>query len=132
MTHTQPVGRQTETKHTHTHTDWTVSNESLVTFDANAQVYEDNIRFRMGPFGAYLHASAGEQELFTESGYKWCVASRRMTGAPHHTHPGIASTLARKPEEYAGKQPLGLADRLGLLLPRRARKAGRQDEQAGR
>lgn len=43
--------------------------------DANAQVYEDSIDFRMGPFKGYLQAIQGENEVFTETSYPWCSSS---------------------------------------------------------
>lgn len=53
--------------------DWTVSKRSMITFEPNAAVNEDNVDFRMGPFKGQMQAVAGDKDIFSETGYQWYV-----------------------------------------------------------
>lgn len=50
--------------------------KSLVKIDVNAEVYEDSIDFRMGPFKGYMEAVQGEKEVFADTTYPWCNPKR--------------------------------------------------------
>ena len=57
-------------------TDWTVTTTSLVKINPQAEIYEDTIDFRMGPFKTFMEAVQGETVIFAFTTYSsWCSPS---------------------------------------------------------
>lgn len=68
-------------------TDWTVATRSLVKINPQAEIYEDAIDFRMGPFNTYMEAVQGENVIFASTTYSsWCSPSTSTFVNPSANH----------------------------------------------
>lgn len=67
--------------------DWTVNTTSLVDISPKAEIYEDTIDFRMGPFKTLMEAVEEETVVFSSTSYSdWCSPSASSFHNPSAHH----------------------------------------------
>lgn len=67
--------------------DWTVNTTSLIDISPKAEIYEDTIDFRMGPFKTFMEAVQEETVVFSYTSYSdWCSPSASSFDNPSAHH----------------------------------------------